>query len=764
MKKILILIFVVALLTASFAENREAVAAEVKSATVSVPLSTGLIGNDNAVKSFSLDLPSGVATASINIRSFEYSGNNQLNGNATVENGKIVFKLNGVANTKMISNVSGYRGSYEAYYITNPSNSIWRYSDGIRWQINEYDEATNGMKTYDKPAEDNVIPSTIPPRTVVSAAPLQSMDYLKWYDGSQTSIIDSQYIVANTITPHFYSELSSSYIKETPKFKNGKVIVNYAIPFRVESSGQTVRQSYTNQAADASHPLVGHAEGRKYEVKAAYYYTAEAKVPTYSYSGSISFSYSPPTEPTLDGRVSVVAPSPNPAKDEGKDIPVTLKISGDLLAYTDTSNIMEWEFKARESNVTKDNIKKDGTKSLSSSRAFDNLVIPKAKFAGGDFEQEYTVTVTVRFIKPVTTPSGSVGSLSKTMTAKVGVSKTPADLPTAPSGGNKPPVAVLDIPDSVMAGQEFLVYGKDSYDPDGVIVSYKYTTTDAVEPVTGEYGYTWYPLSQVGKRKSINLQVKDNGGLGNATSAKLEVTAPVPTAAITILGTKKENRKITLHNASTNLAEHFPIDESKTKFTIQAVSGGTAAGIKYSGTLTGTDDKDIVIKKAGTYKATVTVENNVGYSDVASIIFEVAPDEPPVVYFSAPNKIYRDPANGNIAPAALTDMSFSPDYDFIGHRKWEYRYDAENDGDFTNNSWVTFSDTNLSALTLSLSKVGRYEVRLTVTEEFDQPTIEAFVSAADRNSRDSYSSIPPQPLAERVIEVYNRAPVVDWAW
>lgn len=136
----------------------------------------------------------------------------------------------------------------------------------------------------------------------------------------------------------------------------------------------------------------------------------------------------------------------------------------------------------------------------------------------------------------------------------------------------------------------------------------------------------------------------------------------------------------------------------------------------------------------------------------------------PVVYISVPNKIYRDPGQGNMASAALTDMSFSPDFDFIGRRIWEYRYDSNNDGNFTDESWVIFSNENKSAFNLQLGKVGRYEIKLTVIEEFDQPTIEELVTQADRKSADSYTSVPQQPLSERVIEVYNRAPEVDWSW
>lgn len=759
MKKLFCSLLVLTFLTTPLIQVRAAEAAEARTATISIPINTGLIGEEYAAKPYTLDLPSGVTAASINSSTLKYTGSNTLVGGITLENGGINLKLNGVSNPKTINNLTGFRASWKEYYIANPSNSIWRYSDGRRWQINEYNEATDGMKTYDKPAEDYSNPSSQPPRTVVSAAPFQSIDYVKWYNGSQNNVIDSKYIIGNTITPHFDYVNSSTTLKET-KFKNNRIIVNYAIPYFVNSAGETVEQKYSNQAADASHPLVGHAQGRKYEVRAAYYYTADAKVPTYSYSGSVSFSYTPITEPTLDGGVSILKPSPNPAKFEGKDTEVSLRVKGDLLAYNNSSNIEEWIFYAKETGSSDVKTKKDYGKVLNSTQTFDNFVIPKSR--GSNVKQEYTLTVTVRFTKPVVTGNGTVSSLSKTMKATVEVSDSPVPTTPPPANNNKPPKAILDVSEEVMAGEETLIYGKDSYDPDGTIVDYKYNTPGAVEPVSGPFGWTWYPLSSLGQH-SVRLTVTDNGGLTGSTSAKINVIQPIPKAVIDVKGTKKENRKVTLLSKSRS-PEHYPIDETKTQWTISPVSGGTAADIKYLGNLSGMNSKDVLFKKPGTYKATLTVTNTAGFGDSTSMTFDIIPDEPPVVYFSAPGKIYRDPANGNQAVAALTDMSFSPDYDFLAHRKWEYRYDAENDGDFSNNPWVPFNDANVSTLNLILYEVGRYEVRLTVTEEFDQPTIEEFITPADRKSRDSYSSAPPQPIAERVIEVYNRAPAVDWSW
>lgn len=173
-------------------------------------------------------------------------------------------------------------------------------------------------------------------------------------------------------------------------------------------AGKIRLQTYENVSDEATHPLVGHAQGREFKVNVFYYYIADAKVPTYSYSGSISFNYSPITEPTLDGSVIVVQPNPNPTKGDGSDVSVTLKVNGELLAFTDSSNIEEWIFYAKESGSSDVKMKKDYGKVQTSSRTFDDFKIPKAKFASGEYEQEYTLTVTVRFSKPLISAGGDI--------------------------------------------------------------------------------------------------------------------------------------------------------------------------------------------------------------------------------------------------------------------------------------------------------------------------------------------------------------------
>ncbi|MNC78266.1 hypothetical protein D3C75_1304340 [compost metagenome] len=61
---------------------------------------------------------------------------------------------------------------------------------------------------------------------------------------------------------------------------------------------------------------------------------------------------------------------------------------------------------------------------------------------------------------------------------------------------------------------------------------------------------------------------------------------------------------------------------------------------------------------------------------------------------------------------------------------------------------------------MELTQIGKYEIRHTVYEEFGQPTIDEFVTAADRRWIDSRN----QNVTERIVDVRNRAPEIDWSW
>lgn len=725
-------------------------AANLKSAAIAIPVTTGLTGSDNSAKSFSLDLPGGVTSSSILPSTLKYTGNNATAGNLSVTDGRIKLTLKGNTSTKTI-NVQGYKASHEIPYTVKIYNSIWLYSDGRRWQINEYDEKNDVNNAHRDVLATDGVPSQNPPSTVISAGPLQDTAYLKWYHDSKSVVIDSGDVIQSTVEAEVIDK--SGYLKGEPKFKNNRVIINYWIPNSMP---------FTEEEVDG---LSGVAEGRRYSAFVTYYYKATAKVTTYSYAGTVTFDYKLPTEPTLTGDVALLTPNPNPEKYADKAVPVKLSLKGSLAAYTDASNILEWVFYAKKTGDDASLVtKKDTAKVLSSERQFDFVISKQEAATQPGFTQNYTLTVTVRFAKPVVTAAGSISSLSENFTINAGTYNGPPPssipIPTPTPATGKPPVARITMPDQVVAGENFTVSGAESFDSDGTIVKYSWQHPNVNLALYGKSSDTSYGLDSIDTTQTITLTVTDNDGLTATTSRDIKVVAPAPKAKIQLLGTLKQNRKITIRNATKNVSDDFPIIEGSTRFTITAISGGTNADIKYSGSLVGVKEVDVLMKTPGQYKAALYVENTAGYSGTTSWTFTVAPDEAPVPYISMPLIVYRDPDNGNKASVTLEDFTVSPDYDYLAKRVWEYRYDSDNNGNFTGEAWVQINNTNLDRINFYPAKVGRYEIRLTVTEEFGQPTIDAFVNAADRKS----ANTDTQPVLERIVTVENRPPTSDWSW
>ncbi len=723
-----------------------------QSGSVTVPVSSGLVGDDNSAKAFTLDLPSGVNASSLDISTLKYTGTNAVNS-LEISNGEIKLNLKGVAAKKSVQVKGLLNGKDE--FTSKIGNSIWRYSDGRTWQINDYIPEKDRMEKRDLRATDSSFPSEIVPKVTVNAAGNQ-ITISRFWKTFTMEPVSEDYVDKSTIGVEITTKdpwVNNAYAK------GSNIIIAYNIPIEPYDE-----MGWDDVTDTASPPVVKPAMGRYYKANVRYYYIATANIPTYSYGGTVTFDYSLPTEPTLIGEVNLIKPNPNPTEATGSDIPVVISLKGTLEAYTDTSNIQEWVFYAKESNNdTSLQVKKDYVKKLSSTQEF-TFYIKKEKTNASTFKQEYALTVTVRFTKPIITPDGPISSLTQSLTSSASTyngpkpSSGPNPTPT-PSAG-KPPEARISMPDQVVAGEKFIVSGADSFDPDGSIVKYTWQHPNVEDALYGKSSDTRYDLDSIDTTQTITLTVVDNSGLTATTSRDIKVVAPAPAARLQVLGTLKENRKISLHNASKNAADDFPMIPSKTKFTVSAVSGGTNADIKYSGSLSGTDDADILIKVAGQYKATLYVENTAGYSATKAITFTVQPDQAPVPYISMPNTVYRDPSNGNKASVTIDDLSISLDYDYLAKRVWEYRYDSDNDGNYAEEAWVLLDNGNLDRINFYPTEVGRYEIRLTVKEEFGQPTIDEFVTVNDRKSADTAT----QNVTERIVTVLNRPPLSDWSW
>ena len=367
------------------------------------------------------------------------------------------------------------------------------------------------------------------------------------------------------------------------------------------------------------------------------------------------------------------------------------------------------------------------------------------------FFKSYSKTAEGTYTYTLTSVTDNLNrSRTGTASVSVTVTKTPSD------SDNKPPVAIIDAPDEVRIGEEFVFSGAGSYDEDGEIVEYTFSDESASIAEFGtDYKIIWYDT--IGTR-TLRLAVKDNSGARANTTKKVSVIGPYVYASFIHTGTLKENRKVTLINSS-DTPDRYPLINSDTKWTIEPVSSGlTTSDIKYVGSLTGVDQKDVLFKKAGQYKVTISVRNTAGYTDTYSRVITIEPDQAPVANFTVAASILRNPSSSNQAQITLQDASYSPDGDFISQRIWSYAYDSDNDGNFTDEEWKIIDNVNLTTPSINVSDVGRYKFELDVVETFGQSTITEFVLADDYRSNNTLS----KPDQAKICEVQNVRPSAEF--
>jgi hypothetical protein len=272
--------------------------------------------------------------------------------------------------------------------------------------------------------------------------------------------------------------------------------------------------------------------------------------------------------------------------------------------------------------------------------------------------------------------------------------------------------------------------------------------------------------------------------LGQNYTLKKEIRIyPLPTAVIkdgmSYLGTEfqsKENRKYLLDGKNSYAYDYYgeelhPIDHTKDYWEIVPLDGQNANEVikisnTYGGTLINdsiTDDKflkennlfdeTLLFKKEGQYRIRYKVTNEFGKeSPFEEVIITVLEDSPPEVEFTTSNKVYRDPTDNNNAKIVISNISSnSNDYDLInGDYIVRYRYDSNNNGNFTEHSWsspITYNDIEAN-YSFKTNELGRYEIEVISIEEFGQETIDYLVDDSDKKR----NSI------RKVIEVDNIAP------
>lgn len=315
---------------------------------------------------------------------------------------------------------------------------------------------------------------------------------------------------------------------------------------------------------------------------------------------------------------------------------------------------------------------------------------------------------------------------------------------------NQPPVARFSWPATCYEGQEIKVT-ENSVDYDGKIVKWDWDFSDTTDMnyQLGEGGGT-VTFNDEGDRE-LTLTVTDDKGAYDSVTKTTRVLVPIPTARITYSGTLKENRKVILSSATSRTPSGM-IDHSRDFWVITPVSGGLEGDIKL-GVKSGST-REVLFKKAGTYKIGLRVSNEKYNSEWVYKDLVIEPDLPPVADFAIPSVVLRNPSDSNLASINLTDKSSSPDDDVITERVWKYRFDSNNNGSFSDETWVTLDTGNNKEPVIKTNRVGKYLVDLDVKESFGQPSIPAFVTDADKRM----GNTALKALNQKLVEVQNVAP------
>ncbi|KNZ70329.1 PKD domain protein [Thermincola ferriacetica] len=334
------------------------------------------------------------------------------------------------------------------------------------------------------------------------------------------------------------------------------------------------------------------------------------------------------------------------------------------------------------------------------------------------------------------------------------------DYEPPPPPPNQPPDAYFTWPSEAYEGEQVTVTDRSS-DPDGTIVSRKWTILPATAGVTQNLGSSGGTVTfNVYGEYTLRLTVTDDDGAQDSYSRSIFIKQPIPWANLDISGTLKENRKVIIDWSRSGSPAMYPLDPARDELVIEPVSGGTASDIKLG---TRTDRvQEVLFKQPGTYRVKVRVYNAKYASAWAVQDIVIAPDDPPVANFTTSVYVLRDPAD-SVAGSAyatikLTDRSYSPDSDIITQRVWKYRFDSNNDGSFLDETWTVLDDGNNTAPTLRTSHVGKYLFELEVKEGFGQPTIPEFIDDSDYRTATTIN----KPAYEKTTEVINIPPVTSF--
>lgn len=446
---------------------------------------------------------------------------------------------------------------------------------------------------------------------------------------------------------------------------------------------------------------------------------------------AITINVEEATEPYA---VAAMTADPKQIQFKGTNMPVKLTIGYSIDGISDISKI---------SRVT---IAIPGEGTFEATRVLSgefirNVTIPFSYMSGYDNRDKVYEALVTYYLTDGT-------SLRDDTSAAVRITTEPPEPEEPPKPENEPPEVKLNAPTEVKAGEEFYIRARAS-DPDGDELTYYWDIGIANGEAAGTGGNLWYAVDYINTVQDVYAEVSD-GKDWDGDLATIYVKEPTVEAKIGVTGSLKENRKVILIDDS-DCPKHYPIVNRYWTVTPVTESGTKATDIKHSGDWM-SEKEDVLFKKTGEYKITLKVTNSEGYEDTATKTITILPDEAPIANIAAPTMVYRDKEDSGYAKIELSDSSFSIDNDYISQRIWKYKYDSDNDGSFSDETWVTLSSSNFENYYFKTKEVGIYQLQVEIKEGFGQDTLQEYITSTDYKTASAYI----------IVNVGNLAPVVNF--
>lgn len=335
----------------------------------------------------------------------------------------------------------------------------------------------------------------------------------------------------------------------------------------------------------------------------------------------------------------------------------------------------------------------------------------------------------------------------------------------------KPPKAYIFPPGSIRAGEMTRITGKGESGT-GSIISYDFDLGSSYFVTSSKAQERNGTFLDYDTTETSNLTVTDSSSLTATASETTKVEHPIIPVMKTN-GVYKVNRTIELDSTESRGTEFYPIDY--VTWTIKPLEGQNLDNIKLhdGGSVVG-DTKKVVgekpkvdFKQLGRYGVWMDVHSTCTFSGqthrtaVKQVygIINIKPDEPPIAMLSVPSKVIResDPTLLKRAYFDIWDMSYSPDGDSIGKRRYFYRFDSDNDKSLSDESWTLIYEGEEDRYGFDTPQVGNYEFRVEVEELNDSISSPYWHADTDTLRADTDG----QSQGEKVTEVINVAPITS---